>query len=193
MNCCKNIRKFIVSVFVLFFALLTNNKAFAIEKEIIFPSQNGSKTELAKEVNEFGLGSVILENDFSNQKSYIRLGGVECVGKVARIAAESSTTVFRAVSQGELEDIAAYGLRNRAGAYETGKLFAPILEEAAQFGKNNFMFDRLPNTIMKVKVPNSVMQNAYMFGADGMNAISIPTEYLQFLNATPINYSPLIP
>jgi RHS repeat-associated protein len=115
------------------------------------------------------------------------------LGKAGATAAESSTTVFRAVSQGELEDIAAHGLRNRAGVYETGKLFAPTLEEAAQFGKNNFKFDRLPNAIMKVKVPNSVMQNAYRFGADGMNAISIPAECLQFLKATPLNYSPLIP
>jgi hypothetical protein len=82
-------------------------------------------------------------------------------------------------------------MRNKAGAYETGKLFAPTLKEAAQFGKNNFLFDGLPNTIMKVRIPNSVMQNAYRFEADGMNAVSIPAEYLQFLKATPLKFSPL--
>ena len=112
-------------------------------------------------------------------------------GWFAKSAANSGTTIYRAVSQAELEDIAAFGMRNKAGAYETGKLFAPTLEEAAQFGRNNYLFDGLPNTIMKVRVPNSVMQNAYRFGADGMNAISIPSEYLQFLKATPLNFSPL--
>jgi ribosomal protein L18 len=100
-------------------------------------------------------------------------------------------TAYRAVSKAELDDIAAYGLRNKAGAYETGKLFAPTAKEAAQFGKNNFMFDGLPNTIIKVRVPNSVMKSAYRFGADGMNAISIPAEYLQLLRATPLKYTPL--
>lgn len=71
--------------------------------------------------------------------------------------------------------------------------FAPTLEEAVQFGKNNFMLDNLPNTIIEVRVPNSIIQNVYRFGADGMNAISIPTEYLPSLRATPLNYSPLIP
>jgi hypothetical protein len=64
-----------------------------------------------------------------------------------------STTIYRAVSKAELDDIAAFGLRNKAGAYETGKLFAPTVKEAAQFGKNNFIFDGLPNTIIKVRVP----------------------------------------
>ena len=101
-----------------------------------------------------------------------------------------STTLYRAVSKAELDDIAQFGLRNKAGAYETGKLFAPTAREAAQFGRNNFMFDGIPNTLIKVKVPNSVMNNAYMFGADGMNAISIPSNQFPFLRATQLNYSP---
>jgi len=107
-------------------------------------------------------------------------------------AAKGGTTVFRAVSKAELDDIAKFGLRNTSGAYETGKLFAPTLKEAAKFGKNNFMFDGIPNTIMKVRVPNSVMNNAYRFGADGMNAISIPANQLHLLRAKPLNFSPLI-
>ena len=83
-------------------------------------------------------------------------------------------------------------MRNKAGAYETGKLFAPTLEEAAKFGKNNFMFDGIPNTIVKVQVPNGIMIGAYRFGADGMNAISIPAGQLPFFRATPLNHSPLI-
>ena len=106
-------------------------------------------------------------------------------------AARGSSNIYRAVSQPELDDIAKFGLRNKAGAYETGKLFAPTAREAAQFGKNNFMFDGHPNTIMKVQIPNSVLNNSYRFGADGMNAISIPANQLHRLRATPLNLSPL--
>jgi len=110
----------------------------------------------------------------------------------AKLGKKGYTTVYRAVSKAELDDIAKYGFRNKAGAYETGKLFAPTLEEAAKFGKNNFMFDGLPNTLIKVQVPNSVMNGAFKFGADGMNALSIPANQLHLLQATPLNYSPLI-
>lgn len=61
------------------------------------------------------------------------------------------------------------------------ELFAPTLEDTAQFGKNNFMFDGIPNTVMKVRVPNNVLNGAYQFGADGMNAMSIPTDQLNLL------------
>lgn len=54
------------------------------------------------------------------------------------------------------------------------------------------MFDGIPNTIMKVRVPNNVLNGAYRFGADGMNAISIPSNQLNLLRGTPLNYSPFI-
>ena len=100
------------------------------------------------------------------------------------------STIYRAVSQAEVDDIAEFGLRMKAGGYETGKLFAPTLEEATQFGKYNHGLDGVPNTIMKVKVPNSVLNGATRFEADGMNAISIPANQLHMLKATPLNYSP---
>jgi hypothetical protein len=69
-------------------------------------------------------------------------------------------------------------------------LFAPTLEEAAQFGKNNFSLDGIPNTIMDVKIPNNILNGAYRFTPDGMNAISIPSNQLHLLKGTPLNYSP---
>ena len=102
------------------------------------------------------------------------------------------STIFRAVSKDELDDIIQYGFRTKAGGYESGKLFAPTMEEAAKFGKNNYMYDNLPNTIMKVKIPNSVLDDAFKFSADGMDAISIPAEQLKLLKGTPLNSSPLI-
>ncbi|MDR2123177.1 MAG: RHS repeat-associated core domain-containing protein [Flavobacteriaceae bacterium] len=115
------------------------------------------------------------------------------VGKVFGLfskTAKGSTTIYRAVSQAEVDDIAKFGLRMKSGGYETGKLFAPTLQEATQFGKYNFGLDGIPNTIMKVRVPNSVLNGATKFGADGMNAISIPANQLHLLKAKPLNYSP---
>jgi hypothetical protein len=87
----QNLKYYLVSIFAILFVLLANNSAFANEKENIFLSQNCSKVELAKEMTEFWLCSVISENDFPNQRSYIRLGGVEGVGKVVGVAAKTST------------------------------------------------------------------------------------------------------
>lgn len=72
-----------------FFKTEEKNTSVANEDENISPLQNYSKVELVKDVSEFGFGRVISENDFSRQKSYIRFGGVEGVGKVARVAAET--------------------------------------------------------------------------------------------------------
>lgn len=86
--------------------------------------------------------------------------------------------------------IAQYGLRMKPGGYETGKLFAPTLKEATQFGKYNFGLDGVPNNIIKVGVPNSVLNGAVKFGADGMNAIAIPANQLHLLKVEPLNYNP---
>lgn len=94
------------------------------------------------------------------------------------------------MSQAEAAEIAKFSFRMKSGGYETGKLFAPTLKEAAQFGKYNFGLYGIPNTIMKVRVPNSVLNGATKFGADGINAISIPANQLNLLKGTPSNYSP---
>jgi hypothetical protein len=114
------------------------------------------------------------------------------IGLLAKSAnASRSSTVFRAVSKAEVDDIAKFGMRTQKGGYETTKLFAPTAREAAQFGKNNFGFDGLSNTIMKVKIPNSTLKKSLRFKADGMNAISVPANQLNKLKATPLNSSPI--
>jgi RHS repeat-associated protein len=116
--------------------------------------------------------------------------------KEAQVAYDKSVrsqvepTIYRAVSKAELNDITEFGFRTIEGGYETGKLFAPTFKEAAQFGKNNFMFDGIPNTVIKVEIPNSVLNSAFKFGADGMDAISIPSNQLNLLKGTPTNNSP---
>ncbi|UPK67937.1 SpvB/TcaC N-terminal domain-containing protein [Chitinophaga filiformis] len=136
---------------------------------------------LAGTIGKYGLGKLAKAGGLIKNK---------LTDFAARFGSRGTTTVFRAVSQAEVDDIMKFGLRAKEGAYETGKLFAPTLKEAAQFGKNNFQFDKLSITVMKVKVPNKVLQNAYQFRADGMNAISIPADKLHLLKATPLNYSP---
>lgn len=124
---------------------------------------------------------------------HVYAGASDKLVGAANAASKGGSTIFRAVSKAELDDIAINGFRNKPGAYETGKLFAPTAEEAMQFGRNNFQFDKLSNTIMEVRAPSSVMNSAHRFGADGMNAISIPADKLHLLNGKPLNYSPFIP
>lgn len=102
-----------------------------------------------------------------------------------------STTLFRAASSAEVSDMAGNGVRNAAGSYETSKLFASSASDAAQFGKNNFALDGVPNTLVKVKVPNSVMKTATTFEADGMKAVSIPANQLPKVRPVGLlNYTP---
>ncbi len=145
------------------------------------------------EINPFSHRGRVVGLQDANWLADIMAGGIISVTRTGiALAAEGGyTTVFRAVSQAELEDIAQFGFRTQPGGYETGKLFAPTIQEASQFGRANFMFDGIPNTIIKVRVPNTVMGGAYRFGADGMNAISIPSNQLQFLQGTPLNFSSL--
>ena len=75
------------------------------------------------------------------------------VGIVGGASKSGYSIIYRAVSQAEADDIAQFGFRVKEGGYETGKLFAPTFEEAAKFGKNNFMLDGIPNTIMKYEYP----------------------------------------
>jgi hypothetical protein len=110
----------------------------------------------------------------------------------AAVEKEGYSTIYRAVSQAEVDDVAKFGFRVKEGGYESGKLFAPTLREATQFGRYNFGLDGIPNTIMKVRVPNSVLNTAIKFGADGMNAISIDANHLHLLKGTPLNFSTLI-
>lgn len=105
-----------------------------------------------------------------------------------------TTSLFRAVSQAELDDIAVNGLRTLPSlGYETGKLFATSLDDAARFGRNNFAFDKIPNHLIRVDVPKNIMQGAYQFTADGMRAVSIPSNQLGGLRGIySFKYSPLI-
>lgn len=50
----------------------------------------------------------------------------------------------------------------------------------------------MPNHLIEVNVPNSVLKNSFSFTADGMSAVSIPANQLNLLNSNLLNFSPLI-
>jgi hypothetical protein len=102
--------------------------------------------------------------------------------------------LFRAVSDAELNDISrSNGLRTLGNSsYETGKLFATSAQDASNFGRINFALDQKPFTIIEAKASGSVMRNSSSFQADGMKAVTIPTNQLQKVNwVTPHNSTPI--
>ena len=169
--------------------------------------QNGAiqHTEIALGLrDEFSFSELAAETSLGTLTSGLSV--VKNAGKLAAIAAKTrsrtsvgpdvpipkkeTTTLFRAVSKAELDDIAQNGLRTTAGGFETGKLFATTLDDATRFGKNNFKLDGVPNFLIRVDVPNSVAQTPLRL--DFMYAVSIPANQLNRLKATPINFSPLV-
>jgi hypothetical protein len=114
-------------------------------------------------------------------------------GSSPSVETPSTTNLYRAVSNAELTDISKNGLSTTAGGYETAKLFTTTAENASQFGKNNFAFDGIPNTIIEAKVPQSVMNTTTPFTADGMPAVAVPAEQLQNIKTvTPSTSSPIV-
>ena len=140
-------------------------------------------------INEgaYGAGKV-LGNTAAEATVIVATDGL---GKAIGAAKNSATTLYRAASTTEVTDMAANGVRNVSTGYETGKLFATSPQDAAQFGKNNFGLDGVPNTVVEVKVPNAVMKTATTIEADGMKALSIPTQQLPKVKfIAPMNYTP---
>lgn len=103
-----------------------------------------------------------------------------------------NTSLFRAVSRAELDDIMGAGSGFRpnpnGSSYETGKLFTRSAEEAAQFGRNNFRLDGQPFYIVETEAPAFVMRSSFSFTADSMRAVSVPTSQLRSLS-TPRTFS----
>ncbi|MCJ7935355.1 MAG: RHS repeat-associated core domain-containing protein [Chryseobacterium sp.] len=103
-----------------------------------------------------------------------------------------STTVYRSVSPAELADIGTNGLRVGESGYATEKLFTTTASDASFFSKAFYPWDKTANTIIKAKVPNSVMKTSGSYIMDGKNVISIPANQLQNIkNVKALNYSPL--
>lgn len=102
------------------------------------------------------------------------------------------STLYRAVSKAELDDIATNGLRSNPimYGYQTEKLFATSAQDASIWGQSFFHWDQQAFTIVEVRVPRSVMERATYFRADGRQAVSIRSEDLPQLHVHPLNYIP---
>lgn len=107
------------------------------------------------------------------------------------------TSLFRAVSQAELDDIANFGLRNSSG-YETGKLFATSAQDASNYGRLNFGFDNKPFSIIKTSISSEYKPLMYQSEMDLMKAVSVPSDLLgkmskpTVLKSTPLPNHPWI-
>jgi len=157
---------------------------------------NGLVTSIENGANDLINGNGVERGNVIGQIGMAVVGskGTNAVVKATSTALKSTkaTTLFRAVSKAELDDIGSNGLRTANGSYETGKLFTTTPTNASQFGKYNFKFDLESNTIIQVKVPNSVMKTTTRFTADGMPAVSIPSNQLSKIKqVTPLNQSPI--
>jgi hypothetical protein len=90
-----------------------------------------------------------------------------------------NTTLFRAVLQGELDDIMAAGMRYRLGpnSYSSLKGFFGTADEAAGFAQKMYRFNPLegPYTITSTTVPNSFLRGyKWQHLAGEGNGIFIP-------------------
>jgi hypothetical protein len=95
------------------------------------------------------------------------------------------TTLYRAVSRAEEDDIAAFrGFRAGPNSYE-GKLFATTAEDAARYGRIN---DALtpggePFHIVQTRVPTSLANSFERLTMDSMQAVHVAEGQLDALNA----------
>lgn len=105
-------------------------------------------------------------------------------GVRAADAAGGTTSLFRAVSTAEADDIAQYGFRQAPNgqSYE-GKLFATSAEDAARYGRINYGLDQQPFHIVEASVPNSFADRLYTGTADRMTFRSADPDQLPELNA----------
>jgi RHS repeat-associated protein len=140
----------------------------------------------------YGLGKVVGEK---GAEVTIAVGTEGASRAISAVKNAGTTTLFRAASEAEVVDMAANGVRNVSTpgvpGYDQVKLFATSAEDAAQFGKNNFGLDGIPNTVVPVQVPKSVMKTATTHTMDGMSAVAIPANQLSKVKPLgPLNYSP---
>ncbi len=182
--------------------MLANSTAFAIEKEIIFPSQNSLEIEFATQTEDYVISNTISECDFSSQKSYIRLGVIECGEKVVSNAAKTS---MKALPQGLVPNaggkIVSFTTKKPSTFYRVyssspngGAFLTKVAPKSSAFARQGLA---LPSSntatyIQKVIVPRGVtLQRSRTLGAFGQRG---GLEQFQILNFEPgIQFLPGVP
>lgn len=112
-----------------------------------------------------------------------------------------TTPLYRAVSQAELDDLAAHSgaFRNPPGAEV--KYFSTEAQGAASYARQTYQRGGLlyegPYSIVETRIPTSSITPEMVppFGVDrGISTVVVPTEQLPLLSpARPLNYTPLPP
>jgi hypothetical protein len=105
------------------------------------------------------------------------------------------------VSKAELDDITYFsGLRQKPdGLSYEGKLFATSLEDAARFGRINYLLDSTigldnPFHVVEVNVPETLVRHFTFRILDFMPAVYIADDFLPLLNCHAIiREMPVIP
>ena len=143
------------------------------------------------------LGAEIIAGDFGRVVTLGRLGSnVNASDDVFEVTRGGSTSLFRAVSKAELDDVAQFGFRPKpgGGSLET-KLFATSADDAAAFGRDIFRLDRQPFTILETRIPNSLGGRLDNLILDGRSAVGVNPDLLPALNAagrtSPLPFSPI--
>lgn len=97
----------------------------------------------------------------------------------AALKERQSTTLYRTVSEGERQSIEATGKYSVAPGGVEGKYFYPTEEQASTMARRSFP-NYGPQTVTKVQVPNSLMNQATPISPYGEGpAFFVPTEQLE--------------
>ena len=105
-------------------------------------------------------------------------------GARALDAGRGTTSLFRAVSTAEADDIGRYGFRAAPdGRSYEGKLFATSAEDAASFGRINYGLDNEPFHLVEARVPNEFADRLFSGTADRMPFRSVDPDQLPELNS----------
>jgi RHS repeat-associated protein len=126
--------------------------------------------------------------------TFAALGGIVPMGGVSRVAAAESgtTSLFRAVMQKELDDLAEGVFRNPTGIEV--KYFAETAEEAASYARQaSRAFGDGPFTIIETRINTKLITPLMRVTVDrGISTVTVPTELLpQLIRPKIWTHSPL--
>jgi RHS repeat-associated protein len=105
----------------------------------------------------------------------------------------TSTNLYRAVFSEELNDISTIGGFRNVGGYVTGKLFATSAQDAGNYGRILYHFEKQPFTVVQTSIPNKYFPELFIGAMDEMKAVSVPNGLLPSLSQPTIMSSTFLP
>ncbi|MFT4046644.1 MAG: RHS repeat-associated core domain-containing protein [Solimonas sp.] len=152
-----------------------------------------STLELVKAVSQGdGLGVALAAAQLG--ASLVAGGEGRLAVKEVSVAAEGTTTLFRAVSNAELDDLSATGTFNNPLGIES-KYFSTTAEGASSYAQQTVGTGLYqgPYTIIQTSIPTNLISPTMQVTVDGgISTVVVPTELLPSLSApNPLLYMPL--